>query len=373
MKVASLFSGCGGLDLGFKNAGFEIIWANDIDKDSCSTYANHISDHVIHGDIRELINCIPKADVIIGGPPCQSFSLVGKRLEDDERSTLVLSYLQAIEKVMPKVFLMENVPGLSSSKFNNKKIPEYLARKFQRIGYVTALIKAKAIDYFVPQKRERIILIGFKKSVLKNSFKLIPSENFREIIFKSTGGVHPISAFDALDDLGDINGSLKQDGMGASSYKKLAHSPYASMMREGNDDGLLTLHVLPTMSKKDREFVKFIAPGGNYMDIPDDIATPRIMKYKETGGRTTTYARLHPEQPSYTVNTYFNRPNVGSNYHYAFNRLITPREALRLQSFPDYFTPYFSNQRSLFTQIGNAVPPLMAQALAESIKQAVYA
>jgi len=113
--------------------------------------------------------------------------------------------------------------------------------------------------------------------------------------------------------------------------------------------------------------VKHIPPGGNYTNIPDEISTTRIMSFKKTGGRTTTYGRLHPEKPAYTINTYFNRPNVGANYHYEDERLITVREALRLQSFPDHFTPYYSNQRSLHMQVGNAVPPLLARAIAESL------
>ena len=95
------------------------------------------------------------------------------------------------------------------------------------------------------------------------------------------------------------------------------------------------------------------------------------MKFKITGGRTTTYGRLHPDKPSHTINTYFNRPNVGTNYHYREERLITVREAMRLQSFPDHFEPYFSNQRSLHKQIGNAVPPLMAQGIAYSISKMI--
>ena len=372
MKIAGLFVGCGGLDLGFKEAGFDIVWANDINEDSCETYQKHISGHVVAGDIKKLINDIPQTDIIIGGPPCQSFSLVGKRLEDDERSSLVISYYDAIKNIMPKVFLMENVPGLTSSKFNGQKIPDYLAEEFKEIGYETFLIKVKAVEYFVPQKRERIVLIGFRHGVLKNEFKLISPEVFYSLIFKNKEAVKSISAFDALDDLGDVNGNLTADGLCPTAYKKDIHSNYAKFMRSRQPD-FLTLHVVPTMSERDKKFVQFIPPGGNYMDIPDAISTPRIIKFKQTGGRTTTYARLHAEKPSYTVNTYFNRPNVGSNYHYCYERLISPREALRLQSFPDHFTPYFSTQRSLFMQIGNAVPPLLARALAESIKEAIDA
>ena len=131
------------------------------------------------------------------------------------------------------------------------------------------------------------------------------------------------------------------------------------------------LQVEPTMSKLDSAFVKFIPPGGNYMDIPSHLDTQRIKKFKASGGRTTTYGRLHPDQPAYTINTYFNRPNVGANYHYSEERLITVREAMRLQSFPDHFVPEYSNQRELHMQVGNAVPPLLAEAVALSVLRAL--
>ena len=111
-----------------------------------------------------------------------------------------------------------------------------------------------------------------------------------------------------------------------------------------------------------------IKPGGNYQQIPNSIASPRVLRIKKTGGRTTTYGRLHQNKFSATINTYFNRPNVGTNYHYSQKRLITPREALRIQSFPDSFTPEYSSIRSLCRQIGNAVPPLLSLFLAHGVK-----
>ena len=122
------------------------------------------------------------------------------------------------------------------------------------------------------------------------------------------------------------------------------------------------------MSPKDIQYINYIKPGGNYMDIPNFIASKRVKRIKKTGGRTTTYGRLHPEKLSATINTYFNRPNVGTNYHYNQKRLITPREALRIQSFPDNFLPEYRSIRSLCRQIGNAVPPLFSIFLAITIK-----
>ena len=123
-KVVSLFSGCGGLDLGFKQSGYDIIWANDILKDACETYRHNIGDHIVCGDITKIDkSIIPKADIVIGGPPCQSFSLVGKRNPEDDRSNLVWSYLEVLQRVKPKVFILENVTGILSAKNSIRYIP----------------------------------------------------------------------------------------------------------------------------------------------------------------------------------------------------------------------------------------------------------
>ena len=123
------------------------------------------------------------------------------------------------------------------------------------------------------------------------------------------------------------------------------------------------------MSPSDKQYIEHIPPGGNYMNIPDSIASNRVKRIKKTGGRTTTYGRLHPNKYSATINTYFNRPNVGTNYHYSQKRLITPREAMRIQSFPDDFNIEFKSIRSLCMQIGNAVPPFLSIVLALMVKE----
>lgn len=139
------------------------------------------------------------------------------------------------------------------------------------------------------------------------------------------------------------------------------------MMRSDNKK-TVSLHELPRMSDRDKAYVSNIPPGGNYTDIPDEIATPRVLYFKETGGRTTTYGRLHPDKPSYTINTAFRRPNVGCNFHYHHERLITPREAMRFQSIPDHWDLIFSAQDERNTMIGNAVPPLLGMALQLAIE-----
>jgi DNA (cytosine-5)-methyltransferase 1 len=169
----------------------------------------------------------------------------------------------------------------------------------------------------------------------------------------------------ALEDLGPA----VQKGLRAG-YRIPPKSDFAVIMRQRGGD-TVTLHEIPRMSEKDKELIKYIPPGGNYLDVPDHAATVRIRNFKRTGGRTTTYGRLHPSRPSYTINTQFRRPNVGSNFHYAEPRLITAREALRLQSFPDYVDIQGCANEQRNTLIGNAVPPLLAQALAWKLMEVI--
>lgn len=362
--AAGLFVGCGGMDYGFKEAGYDLIWANDIQEDACETYNRFIHPHAVAGDIWELIDQVPMVDIIIGGPPCQAFSLVGKRAEDDPRAQLVFAYAKVIERILPRAFVMENVPGLAASKVDGKRLPVLLAERFTRLGYHVEIIKLRAIEFFVPQKRERIVMIGFKPKSKETSLSFPSPQEFARLLGFPTLPM-PVSARDALDDL---PAPLAEKSYNPLEYACAAQSAYAKLMRR-KANGKVSLQLMPTMSEKDREFVRHIPPGGNYTNIPDYVATGRILKFKKTGGRTTTYGRLHPDRPAYTINTFFNRPNVGANYHYAQERLITPREALRLQSFPDDFEPVFKSQRSLHMQIGNAVPPLMARGIAEALKK----
>jgi len=362
LTVASLFAGCGGLDIGFKRAGYNIVWANEINHDAATTYAAYLKHSPVVADIWEIIDEVPIADVIIGGPPCQAFSLVGKRLENDPRAKLVFAYAHIIERLQPRAFVMENVPGLLASKIDGRKLIDYLAEKYMQYGYTIKIFHLTATDFLVPQKRKRVIMVGIKQDA---DFKLISPDAFSKLL--GTPAInYPVSVRDALDDLPSPSQKGSKTWL---AYKDTNCSAYAMYMRRLNKDNIVSLQSMPTMSELDQAFVRHIPPGGNYMDIPDSLATGRILKFKATGGRTTTYGRLHPDFPAYTINTYFNRPNVGANYHHGEERLITVREALRLQSFSDDFIPHYSNQRSLHMQIGNAVPPLMAQGIAESLKE----
>ena len=363
--VGGFFAGCGGLDFGFQNAGFQLKWANELETSFANSYES-LTEHPCQvGDFWEVANQIPEVDIIIGGPPCQSFSLVGKRIDDDPRGKLVGGFLELISTRRPKAFLMENVAGLAASKYNGVRLPDYLGEEFRKLGYSILIQRVDASDYFVPQRRKRLIIMGVQ--IPKAELKLVSQERFAAHLKERTGVLLPLRKITAFEALSDLPSPSIEKGK-LTKYKSKPSNPYAEIMRIGSTSEL-SLQAMPTMSKLDKEFIKYIPQGGNYQDIPDSISTVRIMKFKETGGRTTTYGRLAEDQPAYTINTYFNRPNVGANYHYEEERLITVREAMRLQSFPDFFTPSFKSQRELHIQIGNAVPPLLAEALALSLRE----
>jgi DNA (cytosine-5)-methyltransferase 1 len=299
--------------------------------------------------------------MLIGGPPCQSFSLLGKRKPEDERSNLAWKYLDILEGKKPALFLFENVIGIKSAKTRDgRDVLHELKRIIQNIGYELSVHTLNAADYGVPQRRRRVFLAGSLHGRKIGSPPATHSKTPKQTLTGTTQR-RWVSSKDALSDLPPPS---EKD---AIPYDKEPQTDYQKMMR--TNSRLVYNHYPPYASAKDMEIINSVPPGGNYMDVPDEVATKRIMKFKMTGGRTTTYGRLHPDEPSYTINTYFNRPNVGCNIHYSEDRLITIREGLRLQSFPDDFVVHSSTKRNYYFQVGNAVPLLLAEAWAKKLKE----
>jgi DNA (cytosine-5)-methyltransferase 1 len=358
-RVISLFSGFGGLDLGFCWEGFNIIWANDLSPYAVETYMQNFGFKPTVGDINQIdLHDLPEAEVLIGGPPCQAFSLLGQRKSDDIRGQFVFKFLEAVETIKPRAFAMENVPGMAASKINGVRLADLLTTAFEKLGYQVTQTKLVATDYLVPQKRVRIIILGCRNSRPEKP----DSAKFACQNYEIDRSKFDISAKAAIGDLGPCGKRGQR-----VPYLDVTPSAFARLMRTAQLKDV-SLHECPRMSEMDKLFVEHIPPGGNYLNIPDSIATSRVMKFKRTGGRTTTYGRLHPDRPAYTINTYFRRPNVGSNFHYSEPRLITAREAMRFQSIPDHFeisSEYPRDVRNAL--IGNAVPPLMSRAIAWSI------
>lgn len=358
--VVSLFSGLGGLDLGFHWEGFRTIWANDLYPHATSSFARNFGIECVTGDITKIdLDEIPKGDLVIGGPPCQSFSLVGKRQADDPRGKLVFRFYEVVKKLKPQVFVMENVPGMAASKIDGVRLPEILKNMFSELGYNVTVMNLNADNYLVPQRRKRMVMVGSLSCTIEKP----DSKRFAKECYGIDIETYNNSAKSAIEDLGDC--TLKGQ---RALYKSIEPSVFAKLMRR-DGQGTVSLHEMPRMSETDKLLVQSIPPGGNYMDIPDEIAPGRALKFKKTGGRTTTYGRLHPDRPSYTINTYFRRPNVGCNFHYKELRLITAREAMRFQSIPDSFELVYSSQDQRNSLIGNAVPPIMARAIAWAVKK----
>jgi len=357
ISVVSLFSGGGGLDLGFKKAGFDIQWAIDNDKNAVSTYKANIGNHIICDDINAIdLATIPHADVVIGGPPCQSFSLAGKRDVEDERGQLVWRYIQIIEHIEPKAFVFENVTGLLSAKnAKGEKVIELLKSAFIEIGYSIFTKVVNTADYGIPQKRKRVIIVGLRN----REFFEFPAATHCE---DDSNLIRYVSVEEALGDLPLAVSEEKE----TTKYLVEPQSEYQKIMR---GKGEITEHIIPQMSELDKYIISHVKPGGNYMDVPADVNSARIRRLQRDGGHTTCYGRLRPDAPSYTINTYFNRPNVGCNIHYSADRLITVREALRLQSFPDSYKLVSSSKQGKNLIVGNAVPPILAEIIAQKLKE----
>lgn len=357
ITVTSLFSGCGGLDLGFKWAGYNIIWANDIMKDAYDSYRENIGTHIVLADITKInLYQLPKTELVIGGPPCQGFSGIGKRDPNDPRSSLVWNYLDILKYIKPKIFLFENVTGLKNAKtVDGTKVIVDLIEAFGKIDYRINLFTLNSADYGVPQRRKRIFIIGNSLGIEISPPEETHSKEGKDDLKKW------VSSFEALSDLD------YPTERGIVKYSKDPDCEFQKIMRNENKNNFTDLHFTPYASKKDKEIIECVKPGGNYLDVPDSIATQRILYFKKTGGRTTTYGRLDPNMPAHTLNTYFDRPNIGCNIHYKDNRMITIREGMRLQSFPDNFRIISSNKRNYYVQVGNAVPPLLSYAIAKHL------
>lgn len=356
VKVVSLFSGGGGLDLGFISEGYQVVWAIDNNRNAVDTYKANIGDHIICADINKIdISEIPHADVVIGGPPCQSFSLAGNRNVEDERGQLVWKYIHIIEQIKPKAFVFENVTGLMSARNSNgDKIIDLLKEAFASVGYTISLKILNAADYGVPQRRRRVIIVGMREGRFQ-----FPEPTHCE---DGDGRLKYVSVSEALGDLPPVT----ENENGLVRFTVPPQNDYQRKMREGD---LISEHFAPQMSELDKYIVTHVKPGGNYMDIPPDVNSARIRRLQKEGGHTTCYGRMAPDQPAYTINTYFNRPNVGCNIHYSQERLITVREALRLQSFPDSYTIVSSSKQGRNLIVGNAVPPMLAAIIAKELKR----
>lgn len=343
-RVIDLFAGVGGLSLGFEQKGFEVVLANEYDFSIAKSYmANHNNVNMIIGDITALDlkdtfgEYVGTVDVIIGGPPCQGFSQKGQRKTiHDERNFLFKYYVSVVKLVKPKYFVMENVPNLLTAE-NGYFIRE-IVELFNKMDYSLEYGVLNASDYGVPQNRRRAVIIG---KLNGNAPKLpLPKGN-------------RVTIWDAISDL-----AFLQSGEGAEEqeYRYPEDSDYEKMLRA--DSASLFNHVATKHSSLVLERLALIPPNAGREVLPEEHLTKSIY--------SGTWTRMRKNEISVTITTRFDTPSSGKFTHPFLNRAITVREAARIQSFPDNFH-FFGNKGSQMKQVGNAVPPLLAAAIAEVI------
>lgn len=338
-SVLDLFCGCGGLSLGFMQAGFDVKLGIDSWSDAIKTFnATHPN---AQGIVEDLFTVKPQEiadktglksiDVIIGGPPCQGFSIAGKRMIDDERNQLYKSFVEFVAFYQPKAFLMENVPNMMS--MGNGIIKEQITQDFEKLGYHIHSKILMASDFGVPQNRRRAFFIGFKNSC--------------DFEFPMALANEKITAFEAISDLPDYS---VNDG---DNYPLVTSSNYQNKMRE-NSKGLFN-HQTTQHTEKTVSIISQVPDGGNYKDLPEE--------FRKTRNVNIAWTRLNSQKPSFTIDT-----GHRHHFHYRFNRVPTVRESARIQSFPDDFV-FLGTKTSQYKQVGNAVPPMLAKALALKIKE----
>ena len=351
-NVIDLFCGCGGFSKGFQEAGFNLRFGIDIWKDALVTYKKNFPNTVV---LNEDINIVSgeqilslcgmsadEVDVIIGGPPCQGFSVSGKRLIDDELNKLYKSFVRIVGELRRKVFVMENVPGLVRL-FKGVFGPQVM-EDFSNIGYHVKMKILSSDNYGVPQKRARVFFVGVRNDIADKVEFQYPNPT------TGPGTDTPaITCKEAISDLDFVPDDRAYPE--EIAYELLPLTPYQAMMREGST--VLYNHSITVHTEKTKSIISMVPDGGNYKDLPKKLWNTRKVNI--------AWTRMNSNKPCFTIDTGHNH-----QFHYRANRVPTVRESARIQSFPDSFK-FIGIKTSQLKQVGNAVPPLMAEAIAESV------
>ncbi len=342
-----LFCGCGGLSYGFDLAGFDIIGGIDFNKDATETFKlNFPKAKVRCADISKINNSTVKklysgVDVIIGGPPCQGFSTANRYQKemDDPRNKLFFQYIRFVEVLKPKVVLIENVRGILTR--DNGYAKERITALLKELGYELNMQVLDASEYGVPQNRKRAIMVGIRQDFLEQVF------DFGKLRKKKK-----VTVFEALSDLY----AEDKDLMNSCRLEPKATCKYQEYLKEGSE--FVYDHEIHYPAQKVQERISYVPQGGNWEDVPEHL-WPSDRKNRHS----SAYKRLKEDEQACTIDT----GNAHSNYfHPLYNRIPSIRESARLQSFPDRF--HFMGPRgSRYKQVGNAVPPLLAKAVADAI------
>lgn len=388
MKFISidLFSGAGGLTSGLNESGFQTILASDFDKQISDTFQKNFKNVKFLCEDIKRINFLDikkemglknnELDLIVGGPPCQGFSMANrKRIEDDPRNLLFRNFYNAVKILKPKCFLIENVTGLQSEDIalRTKQQPttHAIANYFKSIDYEIKFLTFRSEEFGIPQFRRRVLIIGTniskKKELLKlgqignlegkyKSYESLKNENYNQSELFSNPKPNPFSVWDALSDLPKIKAGENADG---KEYFSEPKNGYQKKMRKYSSK--VYNHSATPHDKIALERIKLIKQGQNFRDLPKNLQTKSV--------HSGAWGRLEANGLAPTITTRFDTPSVGRVIHPYQDRTLTVREAARIQSFPDNFI-FYGNRTSQGIQVGNSVPPLVGKAIGKMfIKQ----
>jgi DNA (cytosine-5)-methyltransferase 1 len=362
LKIVDLFSGVGGLSYGFAHDNnFEIIAANEILPKMSKAYElNHPSVRMYCKDIRdfglkdlEMDFGTKKGDIdlIVGGPPCQAYSTVGKRVINDPRGKLFQEYYRVLKELDPKVFLFENVKGLLSMQ--NGDLAKNIVSLFESLGYKVVYKVLNAADYGVPQIRERVIMIGTKLGTAFNYPQPTHSSFADNLPLLKPELVPYLTLEDAISDLPFI-----QSGEESFDYSSDPQNYFQKLMRVNAPEKIMD-HNAPRNNEKLVQLMKALPDGGTPKDLPENL--------RPKSGFANTYCRLWWHRPSTTITRNLSTPSSSRCIHPKAPRPLTTREGARIQCFPDNYIFYGSrSDRNL--QIGNAVPTFLSLVLKDAIK-----
>ncbi|WP_281518594.1 DNA cytosine methyltransferase [Thomasclavelia cocleata] len=373
MRIVDLFSGVGGLTFGFyydkvnnqfiRKDDQHIIFANEYNPIAAEAFSENFPDiNMINRDIRdlqedEILELVgdDDVDVIIGGPPCQSYSLIGRRRYDDQ-ARLYNEYYRMLSIIHPKMFLFENVKGMISMRDESGNlIIDDLLEKFENIdndfGYRVEYHIIDAANYGVPQHRERVFFIGIRDDL--NIKWTMPQICENQITLE-----------EAISDFPPV-----ASGEEAHHYILEPQNNFQRLMR--GDSEYITCHFCALYGDKIQTVINHV-PQGEGREYINNLVSMGLLdkKYRLTSGYKNTYGRLYPDRPCPTITHNMSTPSGLRCIHYIQNRALTPREGARIQTFPDWFQ-FRGNRSEIKTQIGNAVPPLLAMKLAKQIEKAL--
>ena len=351
-NIIDLFAGVGGLSYGFSQLDeFNIVMANEIEEDISKAYTmNHPNVNMINCDINDLTEDVikkavgnHKIDIIVGGPPCQSYSTLGKRQMDD-RANLFMQYKRILSIIKPEAFIFENVTGILS--MNGGKLFKNVQMEFAELGYELKYKILNAQDYGVPQTRERVILVGF---LGENNFEYPEPTH-------GNGKLPYVTLKDAIGDLPVIS-----SGETNNTYSTDPNNAFLKFVRK---DGSTTAteHSAPRNGTHLIKIMQTLKDGQSKEDLPEDI--------RPKSGYGNTYAKLWWDRPSTTITRNFACPSSSRCIHPRDSRAMTIREGARLQSFPDDYC-FFGTDGMKRLEIGNAVPPLLSVVIAKQMLKAM--